>query len=45
MDIVAEAEQLVESEYCADCHLGCNMQDSCDGFKEEVARVVLEMQE
>jgi hypothetical protein len=41
-----EAEELVEAEFCGACDGGevnCGMQDSCDGYKEEVERVIKEM--
>ncbi len=41
-----EAEKLVEDEYCGGIcdRPGCNMQDSCDGYKEEVESVMKDME-
>ncbi len=41
--IEEEARELVEAEFCGNCRLGCNMQDTCDGFKEEVEEVMKDM--
>ena len=41
-----EAEQLVDSDFCGGCDaIGCNSQDICDGYKEEVERVMKDMAE
>ena len=47
MTIREEAEKLVEDEYCGSvCDgLGCNMQDTCDGYKKEVEQAMKEMQD
>jgi hypothetical protein len=45
MTLREEAEQIVESEFCGACDGGevnCGMQDICDGYKEEVERVLKE---
>ena len=46
MTIREEAGKLVEDEYCGGIcdHPGCNMQDTCDGYKEEVERVTKDME-
>ena len=42
-----EAEKLVEDEFCGEIcdRPGCNWQDTCDGYKEEVERAMKEMAE
>ena len=48
MNIQEEAEELVENEFCGACdgsESGCNMQNICDGYKEEVKNIITEMEE